>query len=191
MTDSDLKQVANVHRLAYDSTHFTSRFSDKMLTDFYRNLLILNGEFCFVASNNNEIAGFIVAGYRTNEAVKIFTKKYFFIILKTLLLNPVFLLDKIKGAYRMLRKKNKNKSIAKLRLLSIAICPSVQGKGAANQLLFLFERYLNEKGITEYGLSVHKENIRAIRFYEKNNFEIEYQTHDAFYFIKKLLFANS
>jgi len=39
-----------------------------------------------------------------------------------------------------------------------------------------FERQLRSNNIMQYGLSVRKTNIRAMQFYEKNDFKLEFET---------------
>ena len=102
------------------------------------------------------------------------------------MLNPEFLIGKMLAFLTMFVRKNVNNSSAKFRLLSIAISPEAQGKGVSKELIDFFENHLINNNIYFYGLSVKKGNNRAIKFYEKNNFKIEYEKKDGISFVKTL-----
>lgn len=183
MMPSDLENVARVHKLAYKKDHFTSRFSPGLLKKFYETILQYN-PYCYILETGSATGGFIVAGEKTNYAVSRFTKEHMLQVGLTLLLNPVFLKNKLLG---MLGKKDSFVSKAPLRLLSIAINPEMQSKGAGKTLITYFENELVSKGEKQYGLSVHKNNSQAISFYNKTGFSVEHDTGEAYYYIKHLV----
>jgi ribosomal-protein-alanine N-acetyltransferase len=53
---------------------------------------------------------------------------------------------------------------------SIAVAPSVKGKGAADMLLRSLLRRLKRRGISRVALMVKITNLRAIAFYQKQGF---------------------
>jgi len=53
---------------------------------------------------------------------------------------------------------------------SIAVAPSVKGKGAADLLLRSLLRRLKRRGVSRVGLMVKITNLRAIAFYERQGF---------------------
>ena len=73
------------------------------------------------------------------------------------------------------------------RLLSIAVNPKVKGKNIAVEMEKYFCEELLKIGIEEVGLSVKKENIRAIKFYEKCGYFLEREEEKSKYFNKKLV----
>lgn len=72
------------------------------------------------------------------------------------------------------------------RLLSIAVNPKIKGKNIAVEMEKYFCEELLKVGIEEVGLSVKKENIRAIKFYEKCEYLIEKNEKELIYYIKNL-----
>ena len=55
---------------------------------------------------------------------------------------------------------------------SFAILPEYQGKGMGRKLFLAVNREARKRGITQIGLEVFETNKRAIRFYEKQGFQI-------------------
>ncbi|BCM25245.1 GNAT family N-acetyltransferase [Methyloradius palustris] len=62
-------------------------------------------------------------------------------------------------------------------ITNISVLPAWQGKHVARELMQSCIQYLNTTGLMSVQLSVDKENLRAITFYKKCNFEIA-QTDD-------------
>lgn len=63
----------------------------------------------------------------------------------------------------------KNSKLA--RLYSIAVHPEFQQRGIAQQLYHAIENETQKKGYQEIRLEVRKDNVSAIRFYEKNAYQ--------------------
>lgn len=62
-------------------------------------------------------------------------------------------------------KKPDNQPV--FRILSIGVSPSAQGRGIGAALMNAAERIAAEQGHVEMGLSVHPENTKALRLYER------------------------
>lgn len=73
-----------------------------------------------------------------------------------------------------------------IRLLSIAVLSSSRRKGVALQLTNEFESILQNNGYKRYGLSVHKNNYGAIKFYERIGLVITRKTENSVYYSKSL-----
>lgn len=63
--------------------------------------------------------------------------------------------------------KQDPRSIKHFGILSIAVEPHYHGQGIAQQLMEYVEHVARERGFTQMALTVHPSNGRAIRFYEK------------------------
>ena len=88
----------------------------------------------------------------------------------------------------MYKKKNliSQKVSSSYRLLSIAIKREERGNDVAYQMENFFCKKLLEKGIRKVGLSVIKDNERAISFYKKCGYNIEKKEDGVIYFIKDI-----
>lgn len=185
---ADLDKIAVIHKSAYGSDHFSSRFSEKMLRKYYESFLD-NNEYCYSATNEyNEMVGFIIAGNNTAEAVLKFSQSNTLALIWYSLLTPAEIFSKAKGFLRNLvtRKHEESVSRVKLRLLSIATGSQWQGLGYGKQMIAEFEKQLRNVGILAYGLSVRTKNLRAVKFYVANGFEEEARNNKSIYFIKRL-----
>lgn len=72
-----------------------------------------------------------------------------------------------------------------IRLLSIAVLQPCRGTGASIELVNTFERIVISRGYESYGLSVHNDNYRAIKFYNKMGMTIENRDKKSIYYIIK------
>ena len=60
-------------------------------------------------------------------------------------------------------------------ILSIAVSPSIQGRGAAKKMLLYIEKVLQKKGINRLSLTTdYFKNDKAINFYKKSGYKILY-----------------
>lgn len=184
--EKDIKNICTLHAHAFDEDHFTSTLSNSSLSKFYSTLFKYN-DYNFVAyDENNILIGFVVAGNKTKYAIDLFIKDNYHVLLLALLRNPHFLFQKIKGLLNRFIKKSRS-SNADMRLLSIAVNKNSKEKGIGTALIEYLEENLRKNEIYSYGLSVKKSNTQAIRFYNKNNFRIEIEEKNAFYYIKNLI----
>lgn len=184
-----IKGIADVHYSAYSKRHFTSCFTQLKLADYY-NFLINNSDLSLVSlDDKNQVNGFIIAGCSVGQGVNQFIHANKPYVIKTLITHPNFLLEKMKHiAINKLKRSEKSTShLSTFRLLSIAVDATTHSKGIGSDLIREFEKILKELNIKAYGLSVKKDNVRAIKFYEKNQFITEKETSDAVYYRKDLL----
>lgn len=182
-----IKEICVLHKTSFDDSHFTLTFDNLFLEQYYENLIQYN-EFSYVAIDleTNKLAGYIIGGDKTSYAVDIFIKKnilkIFFIILK----NPKFIFEKIRNVFNRFNNKKNKKSNYRIRVISIAVNPLYKGKNISNLLLDFFERNLIGNNIFNYGLSVRKNNERAIKYYLKNGFQLEFEDNYSFCYYKLL-----
>jgi len=81
-------------------------------------------------------------------------------------------LDEDKPVGVILGGYKQNEDFKTLRCGGMALIPEVRGSGLAKQLMDLHEKEAREQGCRQLALEVIKGNDRAIRFYEKNGYEI-------------------
>lgn len=179
--------VADVHYGAYSKRHFTSCFNKNLLAEYYRYLI----DDCDIAlvhlDGRGVVDGFLVAGENVSKGVERFVSAHRKAVVLALLMHPVFLVEKaIYILKAQLKKEKRVHGIAKFRLMSIAVSSNQQSKGVGAAMLDYFEDWLRSKNISMYGLSVRKENQRAISFYVRNGFVLEKETKDSVYYRKKV-----
>jgi len=75
-----------------------------------------------------------------------------------------------------------SRSTVSCRLLSIAVHPDYRGQNIAGEFTKYFFKLLSRDGISRVGLSVHLDNMDAIKFYKKDGWKIECVTHNSIYF---------
>lgn len=163
----DLDRVCEIHLISFDKSHFTSRFSTKMLKSYFENLLVAC-PYSYVAIEDGAIVGYIFAGVNPKNGIKRFTNKNIIKILFLFLRYPSFLIEKM---IELLKKRSKENSriIAQPTIYIIASDPNYK-LGIGSLLLKHFEDCIRGENYSSYYLSVRKKNINAIKFYENNGF---------------------
>lgn len=119
----DISAIAEIHKDAYPPDHFLTKFNLRMLEKYYYETL-KESQFSFVGTDKfNHVSGFLIADYADNikKARRDFILKTFYSIILVLINNPQHILVRIKNILNQLSSKNKLKSKAKMRLLSIAV----------------------------------------------------------------------
>jgi ribosomal protein S18 acetylase RimI-like enzyme len=183
---SDIQNIIDLHLSSFDKNHFSAVFSKKMLEQYFENLLELN-EFNLVFYNDEQkvLLGYVIAGYNSQEAVNHFIKKNYFAVIFTLIKNPRFLSEKVSEVNQKIFGTKYQKK-AKCRLYLIAVNQNYKGKGIGKQLINYLENEIREKGLNLYGLSVRKDNIDAIGFYNQNGYKVEFENSKSIYYIKEV-----
>jgi len=197
----DLNQIAKIHKEAFPD-YFLTAFGEELLYEFY-NQYFLNNNIFVVAEENNKIIGFILGNNSDIPRKKFFNENFYRISLKVIfellklnknLWNGIFqrvffvkeaIISKFRKNIKIEERIIQNKK--SYRLLSIAVNPKVKGKNIAVEMEKYFCEELLKIGIEEVGLSVKKENIRAIKFYEKCGYFLEREEEKSKYFNKKLV----
>jgi ribosomal protein S18 acetylase RimI-like enzyme len=186
-TDQFIPLMSKLHLNSFDRKHFTSRFDEKLLNR-YISVLLKKNPFSYIALNEeeDEIAGYLICGNETKEAVTMFLKENIIKVFRALLLNPSFLFEKIAEILQKLYPKMTRDSKVKTRLFIIVVSNKYQGKGIGVQLLNFLEKELHKNNIFEYGLSVRKGNEPAIKFYNNHDFIVEFENKKSIYYSKKI-----
>ncbi len=179
-----IKKIVRLHKQLFDKDHFTATFSEDLLEHYFR-MLLDSSKFKYVASIENDLAGYLIGGVNLDKVLSDFTKKYFLKLLHQLKSNPNFIKEKIRDLISKIISLNR-KSSAEMRLFLIAAKHTEEIKGVGKKLIQQFERELLENKISVYGLSVRKHNSKAIDFYIQLGFIEEFRTKKSIYFIKYL-----
>lgn len=182
----DIENIIKLHLRSFDKNHFSTTFSKNLLKKYFNELIKMN-EYCFVyyCTETEQLLGYIIAGFNTDEVVKKFTKDNLFSIVIILLKNPSFILEKANDLYEQMFGKDFIKK-AKCRLYLIAVEKKYKGKGIGAKITKYLEHELKQNGIDEYGLSVRKENINAISFYNKCHYIPEFENSKSIYYLKNI-----
>lgn len=187
----DLGQVANIHKEQFAS-HFLGKYSEALIEAFYD--CFLHKSYFLVHEEEEKISGFVIGGYNDtlSGAKNNFLRQYRYrSILETLMRPKAWRMAFARLSVLGFNCKHntyapqKDDGVRSYRLLSIAVRKNFMGKGIAGELISEFEKEV-EKYEKQYGLSVHKKNSRAIRFYEKNGFCYEKESPDSLYLLKEL-----
>ena len=189
------RKIAEIHKSAYSKNHFTSCFSQEKLEEYYAclveasdlSVIAVTGEAIEGLKNNQDKAvGFIIAGRSVSNGVTNFIKSNRMYVFYVMLINPMFLVQKI-FTQILLKFIKVTPSKAKFRLLSISVLSGSQSTGVGKAMLESFEKELLGRGVECYGLSVRAINKRAISFYERNGFELENTLLGSKYYFKSLV----
>ena len=185
MTYKDLPSVARVHKKSWREDHFSSRLSLPLLEIYYEYILKYNS-YCFVAERNSKVIGFGVGGSNTRTAIKEFLDDNFLSMVVTVIKNPSFIFSRIKNYITIMTSSSKVNSFAKVRFLALAVDPDIEGKGIGAALMKHLEDAVRKDGHEYLGLSVHKDNKRAIELYHRLGWKAEKKEGSALYYIMKL-----
>lgn len=185
ITEADLDAVASLHLASYHDDHFTSQLPRKLLRNYYGEIIKLN-PFSYIALSDDgkQPLGFVVGGLHTQESINAFVRNNMLALVSVVIKHPNFLVRRLVN--RLKRHSQQRTSNVRFRLLSIAVSAQNQSRGTGQALLRQFEQGLRSQRISEYGLSVHSSNMKAIKFYLRENFRIEFDTGEAKYYFKTL-----
>ena len=192
----DALNIAIIHKQQFN-THFLGKYSLKTIENFYKCFLN-DDNFVLVSEKDNQVIGFVLGGDSCylSKAQNVFLKKYrISYMLETVLKPHVYFsaLSRIRMfCGSLFSDKSKMDNIAQndllinknIRLLSIAVDEKAKGKNIADMLIKSFENYIYPN---DYGLSVYKDNKRAVNFYLKNGFELEKEINNSLYLKKSLM----
>jgi len=174
---TDLKQVAEIHTLAFPNSALTHLGIDPICR--YYEWQITGPHDCFAigAFEKNLLVGYCFSGV-FRGSLSGFLNKNKKLLIKRILTHPWLILnslifDRIKIALRTLKNTGLHKETAipvtpSFGILSIATDPSQQGKGIARQLMTEVEIYASQQGFKTIHLTVHPTNEQAVNFYVKS-----------------------
>ena len=173
-----------MHVKVFDKSYFSVYYSIPDLVEYFSKLIELN-EYSYLAQENNNIIGYLIGGFKTQEAVDIFMKVKRTRIIYYIITNPKFILVSVKKVLIKAFSKNQ-KSKALLRLFLIGVDPKKNNMGVGALLVKKFEEDIIKDGHKSYGLYVRTNNLNAIDFYKKRGFVKEFQNFDLYSLTKEL-----
>lgn len=204
----DLDGISRVHAICFPNSYLTQLSKYKWLGGnlvpiFYKTFLEVNPELFVLADDEEKgIVGFCMGYYMDNDGQlnKFINSNKIIISLKTILL----LLTFNKQTWEKILSRFKHKSsvsewtIVNYKyecygndqrgdLLSVCVIPESRGKEYAQKLMEVFLISMKDHGCKVCLLSVKQDNTSAIKYYERNGFEL-YRTRgtDGYTFIKLL-----
>lgn len=180
----DIESISKLHVEVFDKSYFSVYYSILDLNEYFSTLINLN-EYSYVAEVDDKIIGYLIGGFKTQEAVDIFMKVKRKKIIFYVITNPKFIKASI---IKVLKKifSRKDKSKENLRLFLIGVDPKKKNIGVGARLIKKFEEDINKDGHTSYGLYVRTNNSNAIDFYINRGFIKEFKKFDLYSFTKKI-----
>lgn len=183
-TESDLPEMARIHRAAYGAGHFLALLPESVLAEYYR--LFLDGGSCAVVAEVPSetggpatLAGFAVFGGNIESRIARFKREQRLAILRTALANPVTALRKAMLVLFGHRDAAGAHEAAPWLLLSIAVTGTTKGVGSV--LLERMIRTAESDGQPLLGLYVRHSNLRAVNAYLRAGFRIVASVADQYY----------
>lgn len=202
---NELEGIVEIHKTAFKA-YFLTNLGEEFLYSYYGELLNHNETIAIGAYDQEKLCGFIVGMKNDKIVMKDFYYNNLGLLMRSILIQ-LFKGNKViwrglfarlkvaKAVFGLFVSKNvgdnsKNAisgSIAEnTRLLSIAVLPQCCGTGISEGMMSFFLDSLKEDKVNAIGLSVKRENKRAISFYQKMLWQIEREEKNTLYFIKKL-----
>ncbi|HZW04012.1 MAG TPA: GNAT family N-acetyltransferase [Anaerolineaceae bacterium] len=177
---SHLPVVAAIHMRAFPDSALSKLGAEAVRRYYEWQLTGPHDVHAVGAFTGDRLAGFCFGG-RFRGALVGFLRKnrayLSFLVLRKpwLLFNPLFR-ERLAFGLRTYRRRFSGQQSAAVPvtggpapygILSIAVDPLIQGKGIGRALMQDAEQVARRAGFTEMVLTVHHDNVQAIRFYEK------------------------
>lgn len=180
----DIESISKLHVEVFDKSYFSVYYSIPDLNEYFAKLVELN-EYAYIAEAEDGIIGYLIGGFKTQEAVDIFMRMKRKKILFYVISNPKFIMVSI---IKILKKafSKKDKSKENLRLFLIGVDPKKKNTGVGARLIKKFEEDIISAGHTSYGLYVRTNNSNAIDFYVNRGFIKEFKKFDLYSFTKRI-----
>ena len=207
-TIKDLEGIARVHAVCFPESYVTQLSKYKwlcgnLIPEFYREFMNDNPELFVVAEDDgHKIVGFCMGYYmdKDDQMSNFLHKNRIKVVIKSVLL----LLTGNKHAWNKITARIKHKpSVEDWRivnnkyehitnaergdLLSVCVLPNYRGKRYAQEMMEFYLNQMKDGGRKLCLLSVRQDNSRAIKYYERNGFEL-YRTRgtEGYTFMKLL-----
>ncbi|GEM_PF-1141377 len=188
IVDNDLKEIAEIHKLAF-SESFLTALGVEAIKRYYLYQSINNTKvYSLVAVLEKKIIGFCFGGVYRNSLGGYLKRNFFYLCL--LLIFKPFIIFK-KGFFPTIKialismmfphylKTSNDLQASEIEekaftILSICVLPQFKGLGVAQAMMLKSEEKARELGFDMMRLTVHKDNLRAINFYKRLGY-VEYK----------------
>lgn len=187
----DLRQVAGVHLNSFPESALT-KLGAKIVRRYY--LWQLTGPHRKVRATGafvgSDCAGFSFSGIFNGSTSGFIQQNKSFLVKEVLLrpwliFNPLFM-KRLGEGVKLLRRASKKRSpksaaggespMTDYGILSIAVADKYQKSGIGQMLMLDAEKEARKYGYRQICLTVHPDNQKAVRFYEKQNWQKFYQS---------------
>ena len=165
----DIEEIAHLHKEIFSKSHFSSTFSFSLLKKYFLELLKYS-RYKIILVDKDQIQGYLIASLNPDIPVKKFMKDNILQLFIILLLNPKFLIEKIRTILLSIKGKKESIHEKNVSIYLIAVDSTRQNSGIGKILLAHFENLLLKDEVNQYTLAVRSDNTQAIGFYLKNNF---------------------
>ena len=197
LSPGDALKAALLHVSAFPD-YFLTGLGIEFLKRYYEELIEQNKE-SVGAYSDNQLAGFIIGGSNLKPAQSNFYKRNFLFCFFSVGISVITSMHVRRGIFQRwtylldaIRSKiisgndNFPADSSNYRILSIAVYPEFKGSGIAAGMLNKFNDDLSLRQVESYGLTVKKDNRRAILFYRKSGMAVEKENDKIIYFRKWL-----
>jgi ribosomal protein S18 acetylase RimI-like enzyme len=193
--DTDINSLAQVHVNAFKN-HVNSLLGERYARAFIRWFMENDNSICLTSEIDGKQLGY-VCGTALGYNQKLNTD-LLWIVVRCFLLKPSLffnteLMAIAKGKVQiLLGKKSLLKDVVKnpigagISLVSICSDETSSYKGIGKALIDEFERHARLNGFNFMRLSVKSKNVKAISFYERNNWKLLQDKNSTLYYFKKL-----
>lgn len=203
LKQSDVKQLAKVYQAIFKD-NFSSHLGQKFIRLFCEQFVNSNYNFGFIVKDEKLPVAFILG---TTAPEKLYRKFYRdHLVTLSLLFVQKFIQDKyvrknISNKFNHLGRALKallipNK-VAKqavqiadtgipARILALGVLPEYRRRGLANELTAAYCEKARSKGFKKVELSTNPDNTNAIRFYQKDGWNIDHENDSAVSFSRCL-----
>ena len=183
--EGDLPAIAEVHRQAYDRSHFTSLLPAETLIAYYRYFLTeRSGIVLAEAPGRSGLAGFAVSGQEIPEGIARFKREHRNAILRAAAAHPLQSLRK--AGLQVVRGAGAAASAPPAPFLLLSIAATVKGQGVGRLLLDAVHDRARRQGHDRIGLYVNSPNIGAINAYVAAGYRFTALLHDQYYMEARL-----
>lgn len=182
----DIPEIALLHKNIFGKSHFSSTFSFSLLKKYFSELLKYS-KYKIVVVDRDQIQGYLIASLNPDIPVKKFMKDNIIQLFIILMLNPKFLIEKIRTILFLIKGKKENIHEKNVSIYLIAVNNTKQNRGIGKFLLDHFEDLLLKDKVNQYTLAVRSDNTPAIGFYLKNNFTEVDRDYKTVSFLKILI----
>lgn len=187
--NNNINELVDAHKKVFQE-YFITNLGDRIIRSYYENFLSDKGTVAIGVFDQNNLVGFAIFTDNYDEIMNSYLHKNKIQLTKTILLrilclNKVVVKNILSKVKKLFLKKNNNYEEDSNVLLSIGVRKEYRNKSIAKELMILGENDIFSRNINVIGLSVKKDNIGAIRFYEKMGYCISFESEDLYYMRKK------